>query len=628
MKGYLYFVEFSNSKKWSKISLDLNVDQSYWAQYPQPVRMRWLEEKQPWGRLLKLSQQNPSELFRCAVPLEKKPYPSLSQLLAAKERTAGLSFSPGDMLRLGRALEGRCLTAEEFQKWLQHQWPTLDVTQWKRWAQLFYLMGKLRYTAGIMPVHQLRAEGGGIFARTLQRLRSRLSSHSEHHLACARCGSTGELLVWTDCESCGQRCPYCKGCLTMGRSRGCSVLLIGLGASSKLLPHEGHIFCPLNASDSDAASIRETESVDIGKWGLSPAQHEAVREGLHFLRNGIDAERSSSAPAITDQTVPFLIWAVTGAGKTEMIYPLIDQVLRWKGKVAVAAPRKDVVMELKPRMKKAFPQLEVIALYGGSEECWANASLVLATTHQLMRFEDAFDLVIIDELDAFPYHGDPKLAFAAKKALASQGRMIYLSATPPKPMQRLVEQRKLPHVKVPVRFHRHPLPVPQLIRVPKVKEWLKSRRLPRRLKQALDHSIEREAQIFLFAPAIRWVEPLVRLLRNSYPALQIGGTSSVDPYRDEKVLDFRAGKWSMLVTTTILERGVTIPKSDVFVLDADSHLFDEAALVQMAGRAGRSPQDPHGLVFFAASTCTASQKGAVRQIRHMNRLAKRKGYLQ
>ena len=63
-----------------------------------------------------------------------------------------------------------------------------------------------------------------------------------------------------------------------------------------------------------------------------------------------------------------------------------------------------------------------------------------------------------------------------------------------------------------------------------------------------------------------------------------------------------------------------MPKSDVFIMDADSKLFDEAALLQMAGRAGRSKDDPAGKVYFAAKEITQSQKEAIRQIRQMNRI--------
>jgi competence protein ComFA len=72
---------------------------------------------------------------------------------------------------------------------------------------------------------------------------------------------------------------------------------------------------------------------------------------------------------------------------------------------------------------------------------------------------------------------------------------------------------------------------------------------------------------------------------------------------------------------------VTVPKTDVFIMNADSSTFDSAALIQMAGRAGRSKDDPAGRVFFVAKAYTNSQARAIREIRRMNRLAKRKGYL-
>jgi competence protein ComFA len=323
----------------------------------------------------------------------------------------------------------------------------------------------------------------------------------------------------------------------------------------------------------------------------------------------------------------FLIWAVTGAGKTEMIYPLIAHEVAAGRKVLVATPRRDVVLELLPRMQRAFPERTLIALYGGSEQRWDNAEITLATTHQLLRFRHRFDLAVIDELDAFPFHNNPMLQYAARMTVRPGGRTIYLSATPPATMQQQVKAGRLPCARVPVRFHRHPLPVPWLLRIPPLAKWVKAGRMPRKLKHMLDRSLERGAQLFLFVPQIRGVLPLVELLRRVYPGEAIEGTSSQDEERAEKVQGLRGKAIRILVTTTILERGVTIPKSDVFVLDAGAGLFDEAALVQMAGRAGRSLDDPAGYVVFAAAELTRSQVGAVRQIRRMNRLALRKGFL-
>src|SRR5699024_11776304 len=78
----------------------------------------------------------------------------------------------------------------------------------------------------------------------------------------------------------------------------------------------------------------------------------------------------------------------------------------------------------------------------------------------------------------------------------------------------------------------------------------------------------------------------------------------------------------ILLTTTILERGVTFPSVDVAVLDAGHDVFDEAALVQIAGRAGRSPDDPDGEVVFFHDGKTESIVDAVRSIKTMDKRAR------
>ena len=140
-------------------------------------------------------------------------------------------------------------------------------------------------------------------------------------------------------------------------------------------------------------------------------------------------------------------------------------------------------------------------------------------------------------------------------------------------------------------------------------------------------SVNRGAQLFVFVQQIRDVEPLVHRLRELFPSIMIQGTSSQDEERSDKVLRFRDRSIRILVTTTILERGVTIAKSDVFILDADGKLFDDASLVQMAGRAGRSMDDPAGSVYFCASVRNRSQQSAIKEIRGMNPIAAKHGYL-
>ncbi|QWU15877.1 Superfamily II DNA/RNA helicase required for DNA uptake (late competence protein) [Paenibacillus sophorae] len=539
---------------------------------------------------------------------------------------------------IAKSLPGRSLLESEMEALLAERYPGL-LGHWRSAAQLAHLQGWLYLEAavGSLPIKKAGSEAhgadwrrivrgngasgevqgasmrqmvrgkmaGGMLARAAgcaaRLARSARRTEAAAPPRCLRCGSaaTGR----TACASCGLAgCAYCEACLALGRTRACALLLRGAALSAV----RG------TAAMAPAGLMR--------RWGLSAAQAEAAGAALGFLAE----PRAGSAACRPER---FLLWAVTGAGKTEMIFPLLEAVLAAGGRALVATPRRDVVLELAPRLAKAFPAESIAVLYGGSQDRWAEGRLALATTHQLLRFHQAFDLVIIDELDAYPYHNDPMLAFAAEGACKPGGSFIYLSATPPPQMQREVRRGRLAHARVPVRFHGYPLPVPAHLKMPSVSDCLKRGRLPLKLLKTLRQSLERKAQIFLFAARIAQIDPLLQLLRRAMPGIVIEGTSSQDPERAGKVTAFRRREISLLVTTTILERGVTVPRSDVFVLDADNRLFDEASLVQMAGRAGRSKDDPKGRVVFASAQWNRSQRSACAQIRKMNRIARAKGYL-
>ena len=85
-----------------------------------------------------------------------------------------------------------------------------------------------------------------------------------------------------------------------------------------------------------------------------------------------------------------------------------------------------------------------------------------------------------------------------------------------------------------------------------------------------------------------------KLLPSHYERIhpKIEGVHSEDPLRKEKVQAMREKEIPILLTTTILERGVTFPKLDVAVFGAEDRIFTESALVQIAGRVGRSSELP------------------------------------
>ena len=84
---------------------------------------------------------------------------------------------------------------------------------------------------------------------------------------------------------------------------------------------------------------------------------------------------------------------------------------------------------------------------------------MISTVHQLFRFKQHFDTIFIDEVDAFPLSMDPQLTIAIQTASKSIYSHIYMTATPPRHLLQQMSSNQV--IKLPARFHRHPLPVPQ-----------------------------------------------------------------------------------------------------------------------------------------------------------------------
>lgn len=94
-----------------------------------------------------------------------------------------------------------------------------------------------------------------------------------------------------------------------------------------------------------------------------------------------------------------------------------------------------------------------------------------------------------------------------------------------------------------------------------------------------------------------------------------------DKKRIKKIEQFRSGEINVLITTTILERGVTLSNIDVIVVDADRVSYNVATLVQIAGRVNRKIDDQNGQVIFCYESRSKAMEGALKQIKMMNDLA-------
>ena len=306
--------------------------------------------------------------------------------------------------------------------------------------------------------------------------------------------------------------------------------------------------------------------------------------------------------------VDSLVYAVCGSGKTEICLALIKYTLNCGEKVAFSLPRRDVAIELYNRLKDIFAKNSVVCVYGGHTEI-KQGDIVVLTTHQLYRYKDYFHLIILDEIDAFPFKNDPVLHSMFYQALC--GHYVMMSATPSKEVIKHFSGSNKDILRLDVRYHGHPLPVPKIIKLNRVFQKLY---LIRKLIQYRN----KKKQVFVFTPTIEICERLYRFI-----SMFVKGGNYVHSkreHRKEIINQFRKGMFHFLITTSVLERGVTVKNLQVIVNQTDHKIYEEGTLIQIAGRVGRKKDAPNGDVIFLCEKVTDDIKKSIENIKENNRV--------
>jgi competence protein ComFA len=328
---------------------------------------------------------------------------------------------------------------------------------------------------------------------------------------------------------------------------------------------------------------------------------------LHYELSGEQKEISMRIQRNFLNGIDTLVYAVCGAGKTELSYGVIALALRKGLQVGFALPRRDVVIELYWRIKEAFPEDRVVAVYGEHTHA-LTGDIIILTTHQLYRYPHYFDLLVMDEIDAFPFKGSEVLHAMCKASI--RGRVVMMSATPSKEILKEFSAPGHDIVELRTRFHKKPIPMPKTKITPR---FLFAPYCVRLLKR---YAKERKP-CFVFVPTKALSESVFRAVS---PFVKGGDyVNSSRKGRERIISDFKKGKLMYLVTTSVLERGVTIRGLQVIVYEADEEsIYDSSTLIQIAGRAGRKADAPNGDVIFLAEKETKSINDARREIGFCN----------
>jgi competence protein ComFA len=301
--------------------------------------------------------------------------------------------------------------------------------------------------------------------------------------------------------------------------------------------------------------------------------------------------------------------AVCGAGKTEMTLETILHVLKLGQSLAFVIPRVQVIKQVVKRFRSYFKHTNICGLYQG-QIMDESADIYIATPQQLIGFYHEFDLIIIDEADAFPFYQNQYLYRLVEKALKAKGIKIYISATLPQDYQIMIESKDLEYYLIPERFHGKDLIIPDF----KKYAYLYSDEI---LNDICAYSTNNK-RLLIFFPSIHLMTRYHYFL--SKKGLECQMVSSKTRFSHAIIRAFTNQDFTILLTTTILERGVTFPNCDVFVLETDHPVFDRDTLIQIAGRVGRDQVFYQGLLVFYSRFLTKAMKSSKAALIDFNRL--------
>jgi transcription-repair coupling factor (superfamily II helicase) len=304
----------------------------------------------------------------------------------------------------------------------------------------------------------------------------------------------------------------------------------------------------------------------------TPDQLRAIQETKADLEKARPADR--------------LICGDVGFGKTEVAIRAAFKAVMGGKQVAVLVPTTvlaqqhfntfsermagyPVVVEMLSRFRTRQEQTRILA--GAAS---GKIDIVIGT-HRLLQKDLVFrdlGLVVVDEEQRFGVKH--KEAFKQWRASVD---MVSMSATPiPRTLyMALVGARDLSVIETP--------PVDRLPIQTVVKSYD-----DKLVAEAIRHEVRRGGQVFYLHNRVQTIDAIAQHLRQLVPEASIGvGHGQMEESELEHVMtDFVAGRYQVLVCTTIIESGLDIPNCNTIIIEGADR-FGLSQLYQLRGRVGR-----------------------------------------
>jgi transcription-repair coupling factor (superfamily II helicase) len=281
-----------------------------------------------------------------------------------------------------------------------------------------------------------------------------------------------------------------------------------------------------------------------------------------------------------------LICGDVGFGKTEVAIRAAFKAVQGGRQVAVLVPTTVLAQQhlntFRERMAGYPIAVEMISRFRSRKDqqkiidaTAAGHVDILIGTHRLLQADIQFKelgLVVIDEEQRFGVKH--KEVFKRMRATVD---VLSMSATPiPRTLyMALTGARDLSVIETPP-GNRHPI---QTI-VKTYDEKL--------VVDAVRHEIRRGGQVFYLHNRVQTIDLVAARLRELLPDLKIGvGHGQMSSHELEEIMtEFVAGRYHLLVCTTIIESGLDIPNCNTIIIEGADR-FGLSQLYQLRGRVGR-----------------------------------------
>jgi len=237
-------------------------------------------------------------------------------------------------------------------------------------------------------------------------------------------------------------------------------------------------------------------------------------------------------------------------------------------------------VQMLSRFKTRSEQIEIVEQFNEGKVD------ILIGTHRLLQKDvkpRSLGLIIVDEEQRFGVNHKEKL-----RTLKTDVDVISLSATPiPRTLQMaLAGIRDLSVIETPP-DNRHPI-------VTHVGPYETEKMI-----EAVKRELARSGQVFYLYNEVRTINSVADKLGRLIPEAKIAIAHGQLKEREleKTMLAFLEGRFNVLLTTTIIESGIDIPKANTLIVDR-AEKFGLAQLYQIRGRVGRSAQQAYAYLFY------------------------------